>query len=52
MWRRRGDEPALTRNDVQTIMNALFDLRRDVTEILRILSENGGGEEETEEADG
>jgi hypothetical protein len=33
------------------MMNALFDLRRDVAEILRILSENDGGEEEREEAD-
>ena len=32
-------------------MDALFDLRRDVTEILRILSESSNGEE-ADEADG
>src|SRR5215218_6597138 len=37
MWRRWRREPPLEARDVQTMMDVLFDLRSDTTEILRIL---------------
>ena len=52
MWRRWRREPPLEARDVQTMMDVLFDLRSDTTEILRILREDQDGEEEAEEIDG
>ena len=52
MWRRWRREPPLEARDVQTMMDVLFDLRSDTTEILRILWEDQDGEEEAEEIDG
>ena len=49
MWRPRGaKDPALVRADVVAIMTALLDIRREVTEIRRLLEDDDA---EAEEAD-
>jgi hypothetical protein len=44
-------EPPLDRHDVVSIMEALFDLRRDTQRILALLEEDDGEEEEDPEED-
>ena len=46
VWR-----PPLDREDVVSIMGALFDLRSDTQRILALLEEDDGEEEEDPEAD-
>lgn len=37
--------------DVEAMMSALFDIRPDITETLRLLTEGDDGDEEATEAD-
>jgi len=41
-----ASEPPLDRDDVVSIMEALFDIRARVDDILYLLEEEGDGEEE------
>ncbi len=45
---KRGDQ-LLVREDVDAILGALLDIRREVTEIRRLLEDADGEEEEAEE---
>ena len=47
---KRGDQ-LLVREDVDAILGALLDIRREVTEIRRLLEDADGEEEEAEETD-
>jgi hypothetical protein len=45
----RRESLAVEPDDVQTVMKALFDLRVDTQEILKLLREDEDGEEEADD---
>jgi hypothetical protein len=49
MHRARRGDPLLVREDVDAILGALLDIRREVTEIRKLLEDADGEEEEAEE---
>lgn len=49
MWQRPRFEPVIVREDVDAILAAFLDIRREVTEIRRAMEEPDGGEEEEPE---
>lgn len=49
MWQGYRSEPVIVREDVDAILAAFLDIRREVTEIRRAMEESGGSEEEEPE---
>lgn len=43
MWRR---EPVVVREDVDAILNALFDIRRLLAELVALQEEDSGGDDD------